>query len=119
MKKQITRLLMVLALVLLTMPLSPAFADPYADAVISYAEGPEVSDDYDDPDTALGAPENINAIGNFVSLGFLGEIVLAFTDNVILDGVDDDLAVYEVGAPENAEVFVSNDCGTTWVSLRA
>lgn len=110
--------IMMILVAFLVVSLGPsAIADPYADAVISYTEGPEVSDDYDDPDTALGVPEHINAIGNFVSLGLLGEIELAFTNNVILDGVDDDLAVYEVGAPENAEVFVSNDCGTTWVSL--
>ena len=109
-------MMFILALLVVTL-CSSAIADPYADTVISYTEGPDVSDDYDNPDAALGVPDHINAPGLFVSLGNGGEIELAFTDNVIVDEIGNDLVVYEVGGTEYAEVFVSNDCGSSWTSL--
>jgi len=104
----------------------PTITDPYADAVISYTPGPGVGNasqappnGNDNPDAALGAPEynSTSGAGFFVSLGDGGSIVLAFTDNIVVDGPGWDLKVYEVGSPENAEVLVSNDSGATFVSL--
>ena len=76
-----------------------------------------------DPTNALGAP-NYTGIGEplagqgVVSLGRGGSLVVQFTDN-ILTGSDDarpDLAVYEVGSPEQVRVEVSAD-GVKYTSV--
>lgn len=76
-----------------------------------------------DPTNALGAP-NYTGIGEpiagqgAVSLGRGGSLVVQFTDN-ILTGSDDaraDLAVYEVGSPEQVRVEVSAD-GLAYTSV--
>ena len=73
-RKQITQVSMALMLVLLTLPLSPAIADLYADAVISYVEGPGVGEatqappnGNDDPGAALGTPEHSAQSGSGLS----------------------------------------------------
>ena len=93
--------------------------DPYADAVIVYNEGPGVSNNNDNPNGALGAPEynSTSGSGLFVSLGNGGSIELAFTNNVVVDGTGPDLRVIEVGGPENGDVYVSNDGGVTYTYL--
>ena len=88
--------------------------DPYADAVMAYSPGGDVGPPHDDPAQSLGAPD-----GNFATLGQMpsGSIILRFVDNVVFDGPGRDLAVYEVGSIENANVFVSGDNGATFVFL--
>ncbi|TVR79187.1 MAG: T9SS C-terminal target domain-containing protein [Chitinophagaceae bacterium] len=83
-----------------------------------------------DPDAALGAPNSQAAVtnGNWVSLGFGGDITLKFA-NPIANGPGDDIKIWEVTGsvgspsltdatpcstyPEFAEISVSQD-GSTW-----
>jgi hypothetical protein len=73
--------------------------DPYADAVDSYVIGD--SGGFNEaflPDVVLGPPTGSGLYGGTLgafSLGLNGEIVMAFTDNVIVDGPGDDFTVFE------------------------
>ncbi len=100
--------------------------DPYADQVVSFTQG-HVWDDYKTnppgtwgwtkrPKEALGSPSKPAGFGNayFVSLGAnpAGEIVLKFTDWVLVDGDENvgyDLVIFEFGARDDAHVYVAND----------
>jgi predicted ribosomally synthesized peptide with SipW-like signal peptide len=112
----------------------------FADAVVSSnqgvrKDGTAVLADRSDPNDALGAPQsggdpfdNPVPAGEFFSLGFDdgeddtpdegGSIVVAFTDNVIVDGPGNDLRVWEVTGGssypvERVKIEVSQD-GSTW-----
>jgi len=93
--------------------------DPYADVVVSYTPGDGVGGGNNNPEGALGAPEYSSTSGSglFVSLGRGGSIILAFTDNVAVDGFGDDLMVVEVGMSELGQVYVSNDGGASFVLI--
>jgi len=100
--------------------------DPWADDVIDYSPGNEVGTAYlwesnANPEAALGAPEYIaeGGSGLFVSLGAYGSVELGFSDNVIVDGSGNDLAVVEVGSMEPAAVYVSSDDGATYTDIDA
>lgn len=73
--------------------------DPYADAVDSFAIG--ASGGFNQtflPDVVLGPPTGSGLYGGTLgafSLGLDGEIVVAFTDNVIVDGPGVDFTVFE------------------------
>lgn len=73
--------------------------DPYADAVTSYAIGTNGGFNQSFlPDVVLGAPAGGGLFGGTLdvfSLGLLGEIVLEFSDNVIVDGPGVDFTVFE------------------------
>jgi len=100
--------------------------DPYADEVISFTQGgvwdntkanpPGTWGKTDDPEEALGGPtrgaQGSNAY--FVSLGAnpAGEIILKFTDRIIIDGDENsgyDFVIHEFGAQDDAFVYLSND----------
>lgn len=111
---------------LMTVFLSNGIADDYCDAVVSYTQGPGVGgpgdappNGNDNPDAALGAPEGDSTSGNglFVSLGMGGELVLAFTDNIVIDEDGDDLTIYELGEGESGTAYISADFGETYVLL--
>jgi hypothetical protein len=107
--------------------------DPYADAVDSYLIG--TSGGFNQaalPDVVLGPPTGsglfAGTLGVF-SLGLLGEIVLEFDDNVVVDGPGVDLTVFEnaffgtglfeivdVLFSEPGTVSVSQD-GVNWFSF--
>ncbi len=65
---------------------------PWADAVVSFNQPPGSSSTGGPPSAALGAPD-----GLFVSIDTPEELILAFTDNRVFDGVGDDLWIYEAG----------------------
>jgi TonB family protein len=73
--------------------------DPYADAVVSYAQGTNGGFNAGLlPGIALGSPVGSGLYGgglDVVSLGRGGEIVLEFVDNVVVDGPGVDLVVFE------------------------
>lgn len=119
-----------------------ALADGYADGTLelSVVTGGTASDgttlstnnDYnlDNEFDALGAPEDgVHARPAATSLGFDqngtietaddlgGYIILAFQDNICLDGEGGDFRVFDIGDDEPARVEVSNDSGQTFVSL--
>ena len=72
--------------------------DPYADAVTSLTVGPQGGLNAGTPEVVLGPPQGFGLFGggaDALSLGFEGEIVVAFTDNVIVDGPGVDFTVFE------------------------
>jgi hypothetical protein len=104
--------------------------DPYADAVTHLAIGSAGGFNQAFlPDVVLGPPTGSGLFGGSLgvfSLGLEGEIVLAFTDNVIVDGPGVDFTVFEnpffgtglfevidVLFSEAGAVSVSQD-GSTW-----
>jgi len=76
-----------------------ATADPFADGVYSYQAGTNAGFGQDRmPFVVLGAPRGGGAIEggtDVLSLGDGGSVVVAFRDNVLMDGPGDDLIVYE------------------------
>lgn len=73
--------------------------DPYADGVVSYQVGESggFNESYL-PDVVLGPPAGGGLFAGTLdafSLGLLGEIVLSFDDNVIVDGPGVDFTVFE------------------------
>jgi hypothetical protein len=104
--------------------------DPYADAVTSTLVGTSGGFNQSElPDVVLGPPHGAGLYGgglDVYSLGINGQIVLAFTDNVIVDGPGFDFTVFEnpflqeglfeiieTIFSEAGEVSVSQD-GTSW-----
>lgn len=114
----------------------------YADSVVSSSQGTRkngtaILPDRTDPTDALGTPQSTGAFydnpvvaGSFFSLGFKnagatpgGNIIVEFTDNVIIDGVGNDLKVWEVTGgtsypDEHVKIEVSQD-GTNWFIVAA
>lgn len=108
--------------------------DPYADEVSALVLGTQGGFNSTTPGVVLGAPQGDGLFQgslDVVSLGLGGEIVVAFTDNRIVDGDGPDFSVFEnsfleIGAggitdPPFAEpglVSVSQD-GESWVDFDA
>jgi hypothetical protein len=73
--------------------------DPYADAVDGYLIGTSGGFNLSAlPDVVLGPPTGSGLFGGTLgvfSLGLLGEIVLEFSDNVVVDGPGVDFSVFE------------------------
>lgn len=99
---------------------APPPGDPFADAVISYTPGPGAGFGQAAlPGVVLGPPLGAGPLAgslDVLSLGDRGEIVLAFLDQVAVDGDGPDLIVFENPFPgwiEPGEVSVSDD-GVTW-----
>lgn len=102
-----------------------ANAISYVDNVISFTLG--VPDDGAalDPDGILGAPDwninlskiNLNDVyyDAYVNLGNSGVIIVEMT-NWIENGSGYDLTVYEIGSPENINVWVSSN-NSNWIDL--
>jgi hypothetical protein len=96
----------------------PDGAVSFADAVVSYAPGPDVGGTYDDPLDALGLPDYDGANGS-TSLGNNGVLILRFTDNSLTTSGDatPDIHVFEIGGvTEFFNLAISLD-GFTWVDL--
>jgi hypothetical protein len=122
------------AVALLVLALAaPAGAEPFADAVVSHTIGTgggAIPMGSALPGVVLGPPRGGGAFlgtTDTLSLGLGGSIVLAFTDNVVIDGPGSDLTVFEnpflirgvTTQPPYAEpgtVSVSAD-GVHWVSF--
>lgn len=94
--------------------------DCAAQEVISYnpgfnKDGSSIDDKRNDPASALGLPEDEDSF-NFVSLGFGGELTIAF-DLAIKNGQGPDISVFETTFgnrtceewPERAEIYVSQN----------
>lgn len=97
---------------------APDGAGPWADSVISTAQGlrkdgSPVAVSRSNPSAALGVAENTNADGTFYSLGFGGDIVLKF-DNPISNGVVIVEATNHPYPSETAKIELSAD-GVHWL----
>ncbi len=94
--------------------------DPFADEVVSFDPGEFAGfGEAGFPDVVLGPPEgggDASGSTDVLTLGQEGEIVLAFTDMVAVDGPGVDLLVFENpfgGYYETGQVAVSDD-GVQW-----
>ncbi len=120
MKKSILTLLFLLAVaipahaVLIGGVEFPDGAVSFADSVYSYIPGANVGPGYNDPDAALGTPDNSD-----VSLGINGALILQFTDNSLTTSGDNnaDLHIFEIGSvTEWMNVAISTDA-LSWIDL--
>ena len=94
--------------------------NPWADEVVSFTPGPGAGYGQDQlPQVVLGPPYGAgDSAGStdVLSLGDEGEIVLEFTDEIVVDGPGTDFIVFEnpfIGWIETGIVSVSDD-GVTW-----
>src|SRR5262249_51616106 len=94
----------------------------WADRVVSFTPGNPAPRRSKDPEAALGKPDfrgrdDEEDQRHYISLGHGGELILEFTDNLLIDGPGPDLAVFEVvDAVEPVDVAISVD-GKTWVNV--
>jgi hypothetical protein len=88
-----------LALVLVLLAAGVARGEPFVDAVVSYDIGTGGGAGVDAlPDVVLGPPHGAGAFTgstDTLSLGLGGEVIVAFTDNVVVDGPGVDFTVFE------------------------
>jgi OmpA-OmpF porin, OOP family len=91
----------------------------FADKVVSYKPGnPKPLANYLNAEDAVGIPNfNQEKVTGFVSLGIGGELILAFTDNALVNIEGSDLYVFEVGRyVEETFLYVSKD-GKRWINV--
>ncbi|QDU32329.1 hypothetical protein KS4_03610 [Poriferisphaera corsica] len=89
---------------------SAAVVDPYIDNVVSYTAGTNTFAPHNNPAEVFGAPDGgIGAAGGYLSLGNNGEVILEFTDNLLVDGTGFDLRLYEIGNPDPYAIAISHD----------
>jgi len=96
----------------------PDGAISFADAVVSFDIGLNVSGNYDDPQDALGVPDYNGATGA-VSLGIGGTLIVKFTDNSLTTSGDatPDLHVFEVGGVIEFFNLAISTNGVDWIDL--
>ena len=93
----------------------------WADEVVSFTPGEPAPGRSLDPQAALGRPDyrgtdDAGDEATYVSLGHGGELVVEFTDNVLVDGEGPDLAIFEIG-PEVEPILVAiSEDGVNWVN---
>lgn len=91
----------------------------FADKIVKYKIGnPAPINENSNAKDALGKPDfNEKMVSGFVSLGTGGELVLAFTDNALVNIDGPDLYVFEVGRyVEETFLYVSKN-GKTWINV--
>lgn len=97
----------------------PLGALSFADRLVSFDPGEQKAEaPFDQGDTALGEPNYKNTRSpDFVSLGCHGELVVQFTDNVLVDVDGMDLYIFEVGPfVEKTRVWISSN-GSDWIDI--
>ncbi|MFP4024907.1 MAG: OmpA family protein [Thiohalospira sp.] len=90
----------------------------FADEVVSFKVGnPEPIEGYG-PQDVIGIPDyDVDSDKNYTTLGYGGELVIKFTDNILYDIDGPDLFVLEIGpAIEPVDVYISKD-GDNWISV--
>jgi hypothetical protein len=91
----------------------------WADAVVSFTSGDPAASRSRDPNAAVGRPDyrgvdDAKDEATYVSVGHGGELVLEFTDNVLIDGEGLDLAVYEIGPEVEPILIAVSEDGQDW-----
>lgn len=89
---------------------------PGADRVIAFNPGPGVNALPGHEYNILGAQDGVEKTGypGFVQLGKNGSILVAFADNVIVDGLGADFVVYGESAEDDYLWIEVSDNGTRW-----
>jgi hypothetical protein len=92
----------------------------YAGRIVSAQPGTPLQSRSSNPEAALGLPDCADSAKQpetFYCLGYGGELVVEFVDHWLVDGKGADLAIFEVGFPEEpVDVAVSED-GEQWEAL--
>jgi OOP family OmpA-OmpF porin len=94
----------------------------WVDAVVSFTPGDPEASRSRDPKAALGAPDyqgtdDAQDETTYVSIGHGGELVLEFTDNVLVDGDGMDLAIYEIGPEVEPLLIAVSEDGEAWTDV--
>ena len=86
------------------------------DEVIAFNPGPGAQSQYLDPEAVLGEPDLVETpcCQGMVQLGKRGTLLLAFTDNVIVDGDGPDFEVYGESAKDDYLLIEISADGRTW-----
>jgi serine/threonine protein kinase/formylglycine-generating enzyme required for sulfatase activity len=87
-----------------------------ADRIVAYNPGPGAQAQYTDPEELLGDPDLVEnpCCEGMVQLGKGGSVLLAFTDNTIVNGSGDDFEVYGESAKDDYLLIEVSDEGQTW-----
>lgn len=90
----------------------------FADEVVSFKVGSPGPIKGFGPKNALGTPDyNAKADKNFATLGYGGELIVKFTNNILYDIQGPDLFILEIGEDiEPVEAYISKD-GKNWISV--
>ena len=94
----------------------------WADAVVSFTPGDPAPERSGDPNAALGKPDyqgtdDAEDEATYVSLGHGGELIVELTDNVLVDGEDADLAIFEIGPEVEPILFAISEDGENWIDV--
>jgi hypothetical protein len=95
---------------------TPTPGSPAADRVIAFNPGPGAQSEYSEPDRLLGEPDLVEepCCQGMVQLGQGGSVLLAFTDNSIVNGDGPDFEVYGESAKDDSLLIEVSDDGLTW-----
>ena len=91
----------------------------FADQVVTFTPGDKPSKvPFNNPAKALGEPDyRSTKSADFISIGCDGELIVQFTDNVLVDVAGPDLYIFEVGPfVEKTELAISQD-GSNWLDV--
>jgi hypothetical protein len=94
----------------------------WADGVVSFTSGDPVPTRSRNPEAALGRPDyqgtdDARDEARYVSLGHGGDLVLELVDNILVDGLGPDLAVFEIG-PEVEPILVAiSEDAENWIAV--
>ena len=96
----------------------PDGAVSFADELVSFTAGANVSGNWADGTNALGVPD-YNGSDGATSLGIGGVLIVRFTDNALTTSGDNtpDLHVFEVGAVTEFFNLAISTNGVTWIDL--
>lgn len=88
----------------------------WADKVIAYNPGPGADSHYTDPNRLLGAADLVEkpCCKGMVQLGQGGSVLLAFTDNTVVDLAGADLQVYGESVKDDYLLIEVSEDGATW-----
>ncbi len=94
-----------------------SFADEVVSAKRLNANDPSINKALNLPENTLGGPNYTpGSTTGAYTLGCGGEIVVKFTDNLLVDVKGIDLHIFEVGTVEATQLFISKD-GETWIDV--
>lgn len=91
----------------------------FADEIVSFAPGdPDGDAASDRPEAVLGVPDYSDADeSGFLTLGCTGDLVVAMTDNSLIDIPGPDLYVFEIGPDTEATAMAISEDGEDWIRV--
>ena len=89
---------------------------PFADQIVACNPGQAQNQQYSDPSAALGSPDLVEqpCCSGMLQLGAGGSVLLAFTDNTILDESGPDFQVYGESARDDFIIVEVSADGQRW-----